>query len=101
VDANKLKVLQAIDYKIQPHCGICVHADLSPDGWGYCNTHTYSHLKHSEGESRLSVHRAGSCEPILLDKESGDVLVRGFELDHGKVGALGLHAFAEFLPNPA
>ena len=84
MDANKLEVLRAIGYRIQPHCGICVQADLSPDGWGYCNLHTYQHLKHSEERSRLSIHRTGSCS--------------AFELDHGKVAALGLHAFAEFLP---
>jgi len=84
VDANKLKVLQEIGYSIRQHCGICVHSDLSPDGWGYCNVHTYQHLKHAEETSRLSIHRTGSCDR--------------FEVDENKVATLGLHAFKEFLP---
>lgn len=85
MDANKLVVLRDINYKVQPHCGICVHADLSMDGWGYCNLHTYQHGKHSEHTSRLSIHRAGSCG--------------SFELDQVATSRLGLHAFAEFLPD--
>ena len=85
MDANKLEVLRAIGYRIQPHCGICVHAELSADGWGTCEAHTYSHLKHSEARSHLSIHSTGSCS--------------SFEIDHAKVAILGLHAFAEFLPD--
>jgi len=94
MDANKLKVLQEIGYNVPPHCGICVHADLSADGWGYCNKHTYSHAKHSEEESRLSIHRTGTCWP-KRDLSPKEIV---FELDHQKVAAMGLHAFAEFLP---
>lgn len=83
MDANKLKVLREIDYTIHPHCGICRHADLSSDGWGYCNRHTYEHRKHSEPVSRLSVHRTGSCS--------------SFELDENALAAVGLHAFREFV----
>lgn len=61
MDKNKLKVLQTIKYTIAPHCGICIHADLSSDGWGYCNFYSYNHIKHSEGTSRLSITRAGRC----------------------------------------
>jgi hypothetical protein len=86
MDANKLKVLREIDFAIAPHCGVYTHADLSSDGWGYCNRHSYQHLKHNEEISRLSVHQMGSCPH--------------FELDHGKAATLGLHAFAEFLPTP-
>ena len=85
MDANKLEVLRRIGYRIQTHCGICRHADLSPDGWGYCDRHTYQHRKHSEERSRLSIHRTGSC----MD----------FERDDDKIAALGLHAFEEFLPD--
>ncbi len=84
MDSNKLNVLRQIDYKIHPHCGICQHSDLSPDGWGYCSVHEYQHLKHNASASRLSIHATGSCS--------------SFALDHGKAATLGLHAFAEFLP---
>jgi hypothetical protein len=94
MDTNKLKVLQEIGYNVPPHCGICTHADLSADGWGYCNKHTYTHVKHSEAESRLSIHRMGTCWP-KHDLSPTPIV---FELDHEKVAAMGLHAFAEFLP---
>jgi hypothetical protein len=83
MDANKLKVLREIDYKIAPHCGICRHSDLSSDGWGYCGLHKYEHLKHSEETSRLSINRTGSCS--------------GFERDDTNIAILGLHGFEEFI----
>jgi len=83
MDENKLKVLREIRYRITPHCGICQHADLSADGWGYCNAHTYEHLKHSETESRLSVHQMGSCGSFIRDG--------------GKVAIMGLAGFWEFV----
>ena len=98
MDANKLKVLQEIGYNVPPHCGICVHADLSADGWGYCNKHTYTHAKHSEGESRLSINRSGTCWTTRMAEHLKATPVV-FELDHEKVAAMGLHAFAEFLPD--
>lgn len=84
MDANKLKVLRTIDYTIHPSCETCLNSDLSKDGWGYCNVHTYSHLKHSEETSRLSIHRSGSC--------------KDWEREEYKVAVLGLNAFREFLP---
>lgn len=83
MDANKLKVLQEINYTIHPSCETCQHSDLSKDGWGYCNVATYKHLKHSEAVSRLSIHRSGSCNL--------------WERDNYKIAVLGLHAFQEFL----
>lgn len=83
MDANKLKVLQEVGYRINSHCGICRHADLSKDGWGYCGVHFYNHLKHSEERSRLSINRMGSCPR--------------FELDEQALAVLGLHQFAQFL----
>ena len=79
MDANKLKVLQDINYTVHPHCGICEDADLSADGWGYCNRHTYEHLKHNEKESRLSINKAGSCADF---KANGILVVM-------KLGAFG------------
>jgi len=83
MDANKLKVLQEIGYKITSHCGICESSDLSADGWGYCNVNTYQHLKHSEETSRLSIHRMGSCGR--------------FKLNGLKLTVLGLGTFREFV----
>jgi len=83
MDATKLVVLREIGYQIPAHCGICQHADLSADGWGYCNRHSYVHQKHSEASSRLSIHRQGSCQQHVLDE--------------GALAALGLHGFAEFV----
>jgi hypothetical protein len=84
MDANKLTVLREINYTIPPHCGICEFSDLSPDGWGYCYQHAYVHEKHSGGQQPLSINAVGSCST--------------FKVDQAKVAALGLHAFAEFLP---
>jgi len=85
MDANKLTVLRDLNYTIKPSCETCAHSDLSKDGWGYCNVHTYQHLKHSEEVSRLSIHRSGSCAR--------------WELDENKLAMLGLHAFREFVAN--
>lgn len=82
MDANKLKVLQEVQYTIAPHCGICRHSNLSRDGWGVCEKHSYSHLKHSNDQRQLSITRMGSCRDFTLASE--------------KVG--DLHRFAEFLP---
>jgi len=82
MDANKLKVLQEIGFRINPSCETCTHSDLSADGWGYCGAHEYQHQKHSEGSSFLSIHRMGWCQE--------------WELDKTKLATLGLHAFKEF-----
>ena len=82
MDANKLKVLQDIRYRINPNCETCALSDLAADGWGYCGAHEYQHLKHSEETSFLSVHRMGYCAQ--------------WELDADKLAALGLLAFKEF-----
>ncbi len=75
MDPNKLIVLQDVDYTIRKHCGICKHADLSSDGWGYCNIHSYIHQKHNIGESRLSITSAGVC---LEDFEANEEVVAAF-----------------------
>jgi len=82
MDANKLKVLQEIGYRINPSCETCSHSDLSVDGWGYCGAHEYQHQKHSEESSFLSIHRMGWCTE--------------WEIDKTKLATLGLHAFKEF-----
>ncbi len=86
MDTNKLTKLRTIGYTIPATCETCVYSDLSPDGWGYCGVHEYTHGKHNEDTSFLSVHRMGSCTE--------------HQLDDAKVATLGLHAFHEFLPQP-
>lgn len=61
MDANKLKVLQDIGYEVQKVCGLCRHAQLSPDGWGTCAIQSYQHLKHTGDPRQLSITRYGGC----------------------------------------
>ena len=61
MDKNKLKVLKSIKYEIRDCCQNCEHGDFEDDEFGYCDEHTYQHLKHSEEESFLSIHRTGYC----------------------------------------
>ena len=83
MDANKLKVLQEIGYKINPSCETCAHSNLGVRGtWGTCDRHTYQHLKHSEETSQLSTHRLGWCPQWAVDE--------------AKIATLGLHGFREF-----
>ena len=64
MDANKLKKLREIGYKISPSCRICVHGRFpSTLGmWGTCMKFSYDHLKHSDQKRELSVNAFGSCE---------------------------------------
>ena len=64
MDANKLKVLEEIDYKILPCCMNCKHADIYVLGFGTCKLHTYQHLKHENpgGSRGLSIHASGTCQ---------------------------------------
>lgn len=63
MDANKLRVLQKIEYRIQPCCGLCLHGQFAPaTDWGTCGVWTYQHLKHSADVRDLSIHRLGHCQ---------------------------------------
>lgn len=79
MDANKLKVLRDLQYRIPPVCGLCKHGEFVSDDWGGCKVQTYEHLKH-ERTHPLSIHRFGSCPK--------------FEADPKRVARL--NAFAEF-----
>lgn len=83
MDANKLQVLREIAYQVPETCSTCRHSDLSADGWGYCNLHTYQHLKHNEDVSRLSINKAGVC--------------RNYERDDQKVATANLGSFLQFI----
>lgn len=79
MDANKLKVLQDIDYTVQKSCMLCVH--FVGYTWGTCDRHEYEHLKHTERLRELTVHASGIC--------------KHFEEDHTARPHLG--KFAQFL----
>lgn len=69
MDANKLKVLQEIGYKIQPTCGSCeagVFADPKSE-FGSCVLYTYDHQKHSGADRQLSINRYGCCPEYERD----------------------------------
>ena len=68
MDANKLEKLKQIKYRIRDCCGLCIHADLAPDGWGTCLKFTYNHLKHKE-ERQLSIHMFGSCGYFIAEED--------------------------------
>lgn len=86
MDQNKLKVLQEINYSIRSTCKTCSYSDLSADGWGYCNLHKYSHKKHVESVSRLSINQFGHCSK--------------YERSTMRTGILNLHAFTQFFEDP-
>lgn len=60
MDANKLALLQDIDYSISRSCGNCIHSQLNGD-WGTCNKFTYRHQKHTDSVRQLSINRYGQC----------------------------------------
>lgn len=69
MDANKLKVLRDIKYRINPSCGMCKHGvfrDIKDD-FGSCMARTYEHLKHTGDTRQLSVHRHGACDTYEID----------------------------------
>lgn len=61
MDAAKAEKLRKIGYSIPPSCGLCVHADLSPDGWGTCSLFSYEHEKHTGERRPVSINRLGYC----------------------------------------
>lgn len=78
MDANKLKVLQSLPYKIQKCCGLCSHGQLSANGWGTCKVNDYEHLKHSDSNRKMSIMEYGYCPKFELKKNLQFVLC-GFE----------------------
>ena len=74
MDANKLKVLREVAYKIGPSCGMCVFGKFPNDDWGTCSAHQYDHRKHSGPPRQLSVHRLGECPTFKADpRKSADL----------------------------
>lgn len=71
MDANKLKKLKEIGYRIPANCGLCRFSDFAGIGelFGSCMLHRYQHLKHdnpSEGRY-LSVCAFGTCDSFQED----------------------------------
>ena len=78
MDANKLKVLQDIGYRILPTCGTCVHRHISPgQSWGTCVRYTYQHQKHTGKPRQLSVYVGGGCQAHEYD-EAAQKALEGF-----------------------
>lgn len=77
MDANKLDKLFEEKYRIPRNCALCKHGNFK-DGqdYGTCNVLKYNHLKHSESERELSIHRFGRC-------------ANHHELDQAKLAKLG------------
>ncbi len=84
MDANKLRVLKGLPYKISRVCGMCTHSNFVANSvWGGCSEHAYDHLKHTEPAKPLSIHVFGSCP--------------SFELGEGSRALKSLGAFGEVL----
>lgn len=69
MDANKLKTLQDLKYRIKRCCGICLYGRFanSMQLFGCCEAKKYEHQKHSDAKRCLSVYRYGSCDDFSLN----------------------------------
>lgn len=74
MDANKLKVLRDLDYKVQKTCGLCAHGVFPNNDWGTCQKHEYQHEKHTGDARKLSIVRYGSCAEFEQYDQSGATL---------------------------
>lgn len=82
MDAEKVRVLEAINYRIDPCCGLCTHSNIPPfSDFGECDLFKYRHEKHVGDERRLSINRHGVCPD--------------FGIEAGAEGRL--HGFVQFL----
>jgi len=64
MDANKLKVLQDINYTVRKVCDNCKFAkglQHNSTGFGTCAKHHYKHLKHTGEPRELSINKFGYC----------------------------------------
>jgi len=79
MDANKLKVLRDLDYKINKACGNCQHSSFRGGSlFGTCNVNDYVHLKHTGEKRQLSINFFGECEKYNISKRFEDQL-EGFK----------------------
>lgn len=78
MDANKLKKLQEIGYKVHPCCGLCKHGKFRPNNdFGDCTIQGYKHLKHTAESKPLSVVRLGGC-PSFEPDSARMAFIHGF-----------------------
>lgn len=79
MDENKRKMLKEINYEVHKACGLCEHFVLAKEGqmFGSCARFGYSHLKHTEDISRLSVTAFGSC-PQWIPSQRRQTRLHGF-----------------------
>jgi hypothetical protein len=70
MDANKLKKLHEIGYKIKT-CAICKHGTLaySRGSYGSCSLHKFKHLKHTDKTRPLSIHAHGHCDKFEVAED--------------------------------
>ena len=69
MDANKLKKLKEVGYKMRSTCQMCMHRKFpNRSNWGQCMLHTYDHRKHTDSKRHVSIHVAGGCDDFEADK---------------------------------
>ncbi len=63
MDANKLKKLREVGYKISKTCMWCSHRLFASETkkFGECMVHTYLHKKHTAQVCCMSINIFGSC----------------------------------------
>ena len=80
MDANKLKVLQDINYTIRKTCGNCEHAFLNTRDtkgivdFGLCTIQFYNHEKHTNSKRELSINEYGYCSKHKWEYNTKNVL---------------------------
>lgn len=64
MDANKLRKIQAINYRILPTCELCINSRFPNTlaSFGTCKLELYEHRKHTEAMRDLSIFRGGTCD---------------------------------------
>ncbi len=84
MDANRLKVLQDIDYRVVRTCGNCRFSDFGPTAfWGRCSKFAFQVLKHlgaasDEAQRGLSVRYDGVC-PQHDQRSTAVERLRGYQ----------------------
>lgn len=62
MDENKVDKYKELGYKITKVCGACIHGRFTPHTiWGTCSKYAYEHLKHTDADRQLSIHKYGAC----------------------------------------
>ena len=67
MDADKLRKLKEIDYRMLLVCALCRHSCFHHNDWGTCSKHSYRHQKHTDSKRDLSVSKFGTCPDFEVD----------------------------------